>query len=202
MCLKEKTYLITNFVDTSYFSNTNHSTTGDTVVFISRLEPVQNPEVIINAFKIVNKEFPNAKLNLVGYGSLFESFKQNIKELNLDHAINLLGKQTDIRRFLWSSDIFVATNFGYIASLEAMSAGLAVIAPEFGIFKETILHGNNGLMFEHKNAQQLAISIISLLKDKEYRQSLALGGLETAKNYDINAVAPKMAEVYQAVIKK
>ena len=37
----------------------------------------------------------------------------------------MMGKQTDVRKFLWNSDIFVATNFGYMASLEAWSAGLS-----------------------------------------------------------------------------
>jgi glycosyltransferase involved in cell wall biosynthesis len=113
----------------------------------------------------------------------------------------MMGKQSDVRKFLWSSDIFVATNFGYIASLEAWSAGLAVVAPNFGILKETINNKNNGLTVEQHDVDQLASALISLIKDKEFRRKLALNGEQAVKNYDIREVAPKMAEIYQSVIK-
>lgn len=202
MGLGFKTHLVTNFVDTTRFANLNNSMPSeDIVIFVSRLERVQNPEVIIKAFKYVNRECPKAKLNVVGYGSQFESLKRLIADLNLQDTVFLMGKQTDVRKFLWSSDIFVATNFGYIASLEAWSAGLAVIAPNFGILKEVISHGDNGLLVAPNDAEQLALAIINLLKNKNYRAALALNGAQTVKNYDISSVAPKMAEVYQYALR-
>ncbi len=198
MGLDSKTRLITNFVNTTYFANHNHSLPSEgTVIFVSRLEAVQNPEVIIKAFKYVNKECPKAKLNIVGYGTQFEALKHLITDLGLQDSVFLMGKQTDVRQFLWNSDIFVATNFGYIASLEAWSAGLAVIAPNFGILKEIISNGDNGLLVAPNNAEQLGNAIIDLLKNRDYRLSLALKGFQTVKDYDISSVAPKMAEVYQ-----
>jgi glycogen(starch) synthase len=204
MELGEKSHLITNFVDTVHFKNPFSSVLPheDTVIYVGRLEPVQTPEIVIKAFKQVNTQFPNAKLHVVGYGSLYESLKSLIKELNLEDAVLMMGKQTDVRTFLWNSDIFVATNFGYIASLEAWSAGLAVVAPNFGILKETISHENNGLLVEQHDVDQLASALISLIKDKEFRRKLALNGAQAVKNYDIREVAPKMAEIYQSVIKK
>ncbi len=204
MGLGSKTRFLTNFVNTTHFTNHNNfnnsTPSEDTVIFVSRLEPVQNPEIIIKAFKLVNKECPNAKLNVVGYGTLFEALKRLIADLNLQDNVFLMGKQTDVRKFLWNSDIFVATNFGYIASLEAWSAGLAVIAPKFGILRELISHGDNGLLVTPNDAEQLALAIISLLKNRDYRATLAFKGAQTAKSYDISSVAPKMAEVYQYAI--
>lgn len=198
MGLGYKTRLITNFVDITRFTNHNNLEASEaTVVFVSRLEPVQNPQVIIKAFKHVIKECPKAKLNVVGYGTLFEAFRRLIVDLGLQNNVFLMGKQTDVRKFLWGSDIFVATNFGYIASLEAWSAGLAVIAPDFGILKELISNGHNGLLVQPDDAEQLAQAIISLLKNKDYRASLASNGIQAVKDYDISSVAPKMAEVYQ-----
>ena len=122
----------------------------------------------------MHKEFPNAKLHIIGYGRLFEWLKQLVLELDLQDTVILMGKQTDVPKFLWQSDIFIATNFGYIASLEAWSAGLAVIAPDFGIMKETIQHGENGLLVPPQNAEALASAIISLLRDKEFVKSWRL----------------------------
>jgi glycosyltransferase involved in cell wall biosynthesis len=111
-----------------------------------------------------------------------------------------MGKQTDVPKFLWNSDIFIATNFGYIATLEAWSAGLAVIAPDFGIMTETITHGENGLLVKPQNVEALSSAIISLLKDKQLREKLAFNGAQTVQEYDIRTVAPKMAQVYRSVL--
>lgn len=198
----DKSHLITNFVDTPYFKNPNarSSASGDLTIYVGRLEKVTNPDLPIHAFKYVHKEFPNAKLYIIGYGRLFEHLKQLVQELNLDQTVILMGKQTDVKRFLWQSDIFIATNFGYIASLEAWSAGLAVIAPDFGIMKETIQHEENGLLVQPQNAQALASAIIRLLQDKQLREKLAANGSKTVKDFDIRSVAPRMAAVYRSIL--
>lgn len=202
MGLGEKSYYITNFVDTTYFNNngTTIPPYDTTVIYVGRFEPVQTPEMVVKAFKQVNTQFPNTELILVGYGTMFDDLKNLIKELNLEASVSMVGKQTDVRPYLWNSDIFVATNFGYIATLEALSAGIAVVAPHFGVLKETISHGNNGLLFEPENATDLASALLTLIKDKELREKIALNGAHAAKDYDIRSVAPKMFEVYRSVI--
>jgi len=202
MGLGNKSHLITNFVDTPHFKNTSpiepHQTT---VIYVGRLEPVQTPDLVLRAFKKVTEQVPNAKLIIVGYGTLFEKLKLMIKEMKLEDAVTMAGKQTDVRPFLWRSDIFVATNFGYIATLEAWSAGLAVIAPNFGILKETLSHEQNGLLFEPDNVDDLTAALIRLIENKPLRETLATNGAQTVQNYDIRVVAPKMTQIYQSVIK-
>ncbi len=202
MGLGEKSYFVTNFVDPPHFKNPSTASPHEiTVIYVGRLEPVQTPELVIKAFKKVSTELSNAKLVIVGYGRLFEPLKQLVRDLKLEDSVNMAGKQTDVRKFLWDSDVFVATNFGYIATLEAWSAGLAVVAPKFGILKETVSHEQNGLLFEPDNIDDLAAALIRLIKDKQLRDSLALSGAQTVQNYDIRAVAPQMSQIYQSVIK-
>ena len=199
--LEKKSYLVTNFVDTPHFKNPDIVSPHDTtIIYVGRLEPVQTPELVIKAFKQVNDQLPNSKLIIVGYGTLFEYLKTLVKELKLENSVTLTGKQTDVRKFLWSSDVFVATNFGYIASLEAMASGLVVVAPKFGILKETITNEVDGLLVEPGNVDELASALKRLIADKELRQKLAANGAETAKNYDIRAVAPKMSQIYESVL--
>lgn len=201
MGLSKKTHLITNFVDTIHFQNNNpaSSRNSSTVIYLARLEPPQMPQLVVEAFKQVNARIPNAKLHIVGYGSLYGRLKGLIHTYGLDGTVSLMGKQTDVRKFLWNGDIFVASNFGYIASLEAWSAGLAVIAPNFGVLKETVSHGDNGLLIKPEDADELAFAMITLLENKQLREKLALNGMKTVKNYDIRAVAPKISDVYQSV---
>jgi glycosyltransferase involved in cell wall biosynthesis len=202
MGLGGKSRLITNFVDTLQFKKTTTLPVEheETAVYVGRLEPLQTPELLVEAFKKVIVEAPQAKLHIVGYGTLSEQLKSLIHGYGLDGKVSLMGKQSDVRKFLWNSDIFIATNFGYIASLEAWSAGCAVIAPNFGILKETISDQYNGILFTPKSDDELASSLLALLKDKSLRQRIAVNGEETVKGYDIRAVAPKISDVYQSVI--
>jgi glycosyltransferase involved in cell wall biosynthesis len=203
MSLGHKSHLLTNFVDTPHFKNPQQPKNHEvTVIYVGRLEPVQTPDLVVNAFKKVHEQIPNAKLTIVGYGRMFEPLKEQIKKLGLENAVTMTGKQTDVRKYLWESDVFVATNFGYIATLEAWAAGLAVVAPDFGVLKETVVDGYNGLIFKPWNADDLAVKLISAIQDASLRRQIASNGVQTVAGYDIRAVAPKMAAIYQSVIKQ
>ena len=58
------------------------------------------------------------------------------------------------------------------------------------------------LLFEPGNADDLATTLIRMIKDKQLREKLALNGAQTVQDYDIRAVAPKMSQIYRSVIKK
>jgi glycosyltransferase involved in cell wall biosynthesis len=107
-----------------------------------------------------------------------------------------------VRKYLWQSDVFVATNFGYIATLEAWSAGLAVVAPNFGVLKETVTDKETGLLFEPFNADDLAAKMTLAVQDIELRKKMAQNGSRTVQGYDIRSVAPKMSAIYRSVVKK
>ncbi len=201
MGLGDKSHLVTNFVDTPHFKNGQATQPRDvTMIYVGRLEPVQTPDLVIRAFKKVHDKAPNTKLVIVGYGRMFETLKLMLKNLNLQDSVTLAGRQTDVRKYLWSSDIFVATNFGYIATLEAWAAGLAVVAPKFGVLKETINHENNGLLFEPNSTDDLATNLQRIIQDPILRTRIALGGVQTVQGYDIRAVAPKMSQIYRSVL--
>ncbi|MGD6806477.1 MAG: glycosyltransferase family 4 protein [Candidatus Bathyarchaeia archaeon] len=197
-----KSHLVTNFVDTPHFKNPEDPPPHcPTVIYVGRLEPAQTPDLVVKAFKKVHDELSSAKLVIVGYGSMYEQLKGMIEKFSLEDAVTMVGKQTDVRKFLWSSDVFVATNFGYIATLEAMASGLAVVAPNFGVLKEVISHENNGLLFEPNSADDLASNLKKIIGNSMLRQKVASNGAQTVQGYDVRAVAPKMAQIYRSVIK-
>lgn len=203
MGLGYKSHLVTNFVDTPHFKKPPQPSKQDVnVIYVGRLEPVQTPDLVVDAFKKVNDKIPNTKLTIVGYGRMFEHLKQQIRTYNLEGAVTLTGRQTDVRKYLWESDVFVATNFGYIATLEAMASGLAVVAPNFGVLKETVSDGYNGFLFEPNNVDDLAYKLTLALENPSLRQQLAYNGGKTVESYDIREVAPKMASIYHSVTKQ
>jgi glycosyltransferase involved in cell wall biosynthesis len=203
MGLGDKCHFITNFVDSKRFKNPSPNQAHDiTIIYVGRMEPLQTPELVVKAFKQVHSLFPKTKLLLVGYGTLFAYLQSLVKTLGIEAAVSMVGQQTDVRPFLWKSDIFVATNFGYIATLEAWAAGLAVVAQNFGVLKETVEDKVNGLLVQEHDVDDLAKALIKLVQDEKLRRKLAANGLEKVSNYDIRAIAPKMANVYDLIKEK
>ncbi len=202
--LANKSYLVPNFVDTKLFDRPTENTDSfrARVTMVTRLDPFKDPVTPIRAFELVRKEIPEATLQIIGDGALYAHLSNLIHELHLEDAVVLNGKQIDVRKHLWNSDIFLATTSGYIALLEAWAAGLAVIAPSLGITKEVITNNHNGLLVPPHDAGQLAYAIINLLRDRELRDKLALNGLLTVKKYDIENIVPKIAKIYDSIVKK
>ncbi len=73
---------------------------------------------------------PEATFKIVGYGPLYEYANRLVQDLNLEESVTLVGMKSDVRKFLWDSDISIGTRGSYITTLEAWAAGLQLVAPD------------------------------------------------------------------------
>jgi glycogen(starch) synthase len=199
--LEKRSRLVPNFVNTRSFNRpaSSGSGSGMRVVMVSRLSKPKDPMTPIRAFALVRKELPEATFKIVGYGPLYEYANRLVQDLNLEGAVTFVGMKSDVRKFLWDSDISIGTRGSYITTLEAWAAGLPVIAPEFGIMKEIISNGENGLLVRPGNVNQLASAMISLIRNKDLRTTIAANGTEAVKNHDIHNVASSIAHIYTSL---
>ena len=193
--------LIPNFVNTKLFQRPtkNENGSGDRIVMVSRFSKPKDPITPIRAFAEVIKEIPEATFKIVGYGPLYESANQLVQSLNLQGEITMVGMKSDVREYLWKSDISIGTRGSYITTLEAWAAGLAVIAPEFGIMREIISNGENGLLVPPGNAHQLASAIINLIRNKDLRTMMVANGVQAVKKHDIKNVSSSIADIYASL---
>ena len=200
--LGKNSRLIPNFVDTRLFNRpaSNSTSSGTRVVMVTRFSKPKDPMTPIRAFAEVIKEVPEATFNIVGYGPLYEYANRLVQDLNLEGAVTLVGMKTDVRKFLWDSDISIGTRGSYITTLEAWAAGLAVIAPDFGIMKEIISNGENGLLVPPGNVHQLASAMISLIRNKDLRTTIAANGAQAVKKHDIQNVSSSIADIYSSLL--
>jgi glycosyltransferase involved in cell wall biosynthesis len=202
--LNKTTWLIPNFVDTQSFKRPllSNNGSGKRVVMVTRLSKPKDPITAIRAFAKVRKEQPEATFKIVGYGPLFKYANLLIQDLNLDEAVTLVGLKSDVRKFLWDSDIAIGTKGSYLTTLEAWAAGLAVIAPDLGIMKEIISNGENGLLVPPGDTNQLASAILRLMQNKDLLTNIATNGELTVKKHDIRTVASSIANIYDRCIKQ
>ena len=200
--------VIPNGIDGQKFSNAKvlEEFSGDyTVGFIGRFEePRKGLQVLIDSLPIVARFIPNVKYLIAGPG---ES-KDFLKEIDpqLRNRVKFLGRLTDEDKasFLKSIKIYVAPNtggesFGIILT-EALSAGTAVVASDIPAFEAVLENGEAGALFINEDSEDLAKTLVSMLKDDQKRNRLASNGKLSAQKYDWQVVAEQIESVYEMAV--
>jgi len=132
---------------------------------ITRLEYAKNNEFLIEGFSRLPKEILEKTICLIiGSGPEEKNLKFKIKNLKLDNKVIFLGDIPEAAKYLKAFDIFVMTSryegLPY-ALLEAMSAGLKIIATRVGGITEVL--EEKGILIESDNVNELANNLTRLL---------------------------------------
>ncbi len=133
---------------------------------------------------------PNIKLLILGKGELEKSLREKVAKLLLEHRVNFLGfvPHKAMPAYLHISDIFIRPSLteGLGNSfLEAMAAGIPVIATPVGGIPDFLVDGETGLFCEVKNPKSIAQKVEKLIKDYESRE------------YIVNRAAKMVREKYE-----
>lgn len=143
---------------------------------VGRLTPVKDQRSLLLAldFLRANKPqlFKRVCLLIVGDGPLRESLEKEARELKLEAHVWFAGNRSDIPDLLKAMDVFLLPSLGEGVSntvLEAMAAGLPVIATAVGGNKELVQEGFNGKLVPVAEPLALAAALTSLLEDSDVR---------------------------------
>jgi len=169
---------------------------------VGRLVYSKAHEILIAAMPIVLKKFPNAKVGICGDGILRPKLEEQISSLGLSDSVKLLGQSDHVEKFLASADVFVMPSLWEglpIALLEAMSAGLPVIATKVEGVEELIAEGEHGFLVPTGNPEALADAIIKLLAAPQLRHKM--GRAARSKVMELYT-AERMCEHYLALMLK
>ncbi len=174
---------------------------GDILVgTVGRLDPVKNFDIFIRSAKEILDEFPMVKFLLIGDGPIREDLRLLVSELGLSKNIILSGERNDVAELLKVMDIFVLPSKSEGLSntiLEAMSAGLPVIATNVGGNPELVIDGTTGVLIQPDDVSVLAAAIIDLLRDDEKRKKMGDAGFVKAKKeFSIEKMVRSYEELY------
>lgn len=186
---------------------------SDDLVFgtVGRMAVVKNQQLLLEAFILLWQQFPNwqarLKLLLVGDGSERARIEQRASSAGVGAAVIFAGNRTDIPALMAQMDIFVLPSLAEGISntiLEAMAAGLPVIASRVGGNPELILPVHQAShLFESNNAAQLCQAMALYLKDPARQASdSALVKKHCQNNFSLDTMVHKYHQLYQSVRKK
>jgi glycosyltransferase involved in cell wall biosynthesis len=136
---------------------------------VARLEIHKDHETLLKAFAQVIQERPSVRLRLIGDGSLRQKLETLAVELNIERHVEFLGMRQDIPEHLGQLDLFAFSTtkdegFG-IALIEALAAGIPVVASDVPACREVLKDGAFGILVPPGNPSALAGSILSSLDD-------------------------------------
>lgn len=175
---------------------------GPLVMFVGRLAPPKDLMTLLAAFERISI----GNLILVGDGPLRSRIEQSVEERGLSSRVSLLGERTDIPECLAASDVFVLPSRWEglpITIIEAMMAGLPVVATHVGGVAELVEDGITGFLVPSEEPRALADAIQKLLDDKELRLRLGQAGREKAlKEFTLEQTLAETQSVYEEAVRR
>ncbi len=136
---------------------------------------------LIRAAAEVSQKFRDAKFLLIGDGAERSRLEAMTADLGLSKTILFLGLRDDVPNVLACCDLFVLPSWSEglpNSVLEAMAAGLPVVATHVGGIPEIIEDGESGLLVAPKDSHALAIAILQLLRNEGLAKHLARSAQE------------------------
>ena len=140
---------------------------------------------------------------MVGDGRLFEAVRAHVKNLGLQDSVRMLGQRDDVAQLLAASDLFVSASHREglpIAALEAMMAGLPVLATDVGDMPRLITPDTGRLVPAHR-PDLLAEALAELLADPEKLLTMGQAARQRAAGeYSMALCVERYMALYQEVL--
>lgn len=198
-CQSERIVRSTNGVDLGRYQPVSE---GDparsrTVLFLSRLSSAKNPQVLLRAWKAINRG-GGYRLLIAGDGPLAGELRQLAEATDLQD-IEFLGQVNDVAAVHRRASVFVLPSPSEGCSnalLEAMASGLCPVVSRVPGNTDVVQDLTNGLLFDHDDEQQLADAVTRVLVDNPLRVRLAAAAREHVVHYhDLDKIAAELIEL-------
>jgi len=176
------------------------------ILYVGRAEKRKGLAYLIRAFGVVNARDPNTRLIIVGPDSRtrrrYEASVRHSGQRNIVFAPGPSNEQ--LPRYHRSSHIFCSPALGnesqgYVI-LEAMAAGLPIVASNIEGYASVVTHGVDGLLVRPKDTLGLADALTLLVRDKSKRDALAEGGRVRVEDYSWPRVTQQLLSYYDRLL--
>jgi glycosyltransferase involved in cell wall biosynthesis len=147
------------------------------VVAVSRHDPRKGLDVLLRALAEIVREGIPFRACLVGPGPLLAAHRRLARDLGLEDRVVIVGQVEDVFTYLRLADVFVLPSLeegsGSVSLLEALQAGVAIVASDCDGIPEDIVDGEDGLLVPPGDERALRDALVTLLRDPSLRSRLA-----------------------------
>ena len=173
------------------------------VIHVSNLRPVKQVDAVVRIFARIRERMP-ARLLIVGEGPELGRAEQVIAELGVADHVELIGEAQDVTGLLAVSDLFLLPSlqesFG-LSALEAMAAGVPVVASNVGGLPEVVIDGVTGFLHPPADVEKMAESAIRILSDAALHAQMAARGVRVAtERFSSSRIVPQYEALYERAL--
>jgi glycosyltransferase involved in cell wall biosynthesis/uncharacterized membrane protein len=182
-CKARRTVVIHNAVDTTSFVQRRQAEGPPRIISVARFAFPKDFATLIGALGTISADY---RATLVGEGPARPDIATALEMQGLEAKAELLGARGDVPYLLALSDIFVLSSRSEghpISVLEAMAAGLPVVATDVGGVAESVVHRQTGLLVPAGDVRSLAAALEQLIEDAELRRRLGAAGRDRAREF-------------------
>jgi glycosyltransferase involved in cell wall biosynthesis len=188
-CVAEQTVVIPNAVDVRGAPRAQGQRSRPLLIAVGRLRPPKDFETLLNALALLPADAFEARI--VGDGPQRGQLEAQLARLGLEDRVRLEGERRDVPALLADADAFVLSSRSEglpVSVLEAMAAGLPVVASAVGGVGELVVDGETALLVRPADADALAGALSTIVAEPTIRRRLGDAGRARAEElFDFEA---------------
>lgn len=204
-CKKRKDITILNPFDTSKVSVTGTISKNNQIVAVGRLTYAKNFQLLLRAFHLISKDYPELKLIIIGEGEKRSELEHIRAELGLEQRICISGVKANVFDYIAGARIFVMTSLYEglpNALIEALCLGVPCISTRFsGGGAETLIQDcENGLLVTNDNCEALADAMRHLLSNNELAHYISENAKTIIKRVDSHKIMSEWLDLLEGLL--
>jgi glycosyltransferase involved in cell wall biosynthesis len=173
-----------------------------TLVMVARFSAQKDHMTLVRALAGIKTPF---RVLLVGDGPTLPCVQEEVARLGMQGRVEFCGARNDVASILTRSQVLVLTSNaeGFpITILEAMRAGLPVIATDTGGTGESVMHEDSGLLVPMRNVKAVEAALRRLLDDPALRVRMGNAGrIRYERHFALPTMLRKTLAVYEAALR-
>jgi glycosyltransferase involved in cell wall biosynthesis len=173
------------------------------IAIIGRLETQKGHRYFLDAAAEVLKHVPDARFWIIGAGSLEDDLRRRVEQLRLNDSVEFLGQRSDIPHLLEHIDVLASASIweGFpTVILEAMAAGVPVVATDVSGSRELVRDGITGRLVPMADPPRLAAAIVDTITDRQASLVMAGRAQTEVQRYTLAATAQGYHQLYQRLL--
>ena len=171
------------------------------VLSVGRLVVAKDYPTLVEAVALLCERMPRVRSLIVGEGDRRDEIAGAVERHGVGERMTLTGSRHDIVDLLRAADVFVLSSIREglpVSLLEAMAAGVAIVATSVGGIPDAISDGESGLLVPPGRVDLLAGAIERCLNDADLRRALgAAASLEVDRRFGIVSTVERIGSLYR-----
>jgi glycosyltransferase involved in cell wall biosynthesis len=176
------------------------------LVCAARFAPQKRQDVLIDTVAALRREGFGVRLLLLGDGPLREKLEMLVAERGLQEHVLMPGMRDDVPRLLAASDLFALPSLweGHpLSVMEAMAAGLPVVATRVGGIPELVDDGENGILLASGETDEVTPAVRRMIARSDERARMGASAQKKARHlFDVSVMVASYEALYERVLEE